>query len=829
MAGFQAKLKQAFSRDKNPTDAPELNVAKPLREMEAQLRKQYLITGVIAFFLSIYFSLHYSAAQIAMRVAGQKATSLGDSMTRASQSMLTRPGYPFHCEPIGGVSAPIWSRQYTAFGGGSSTLAMAFGLAFIVLLVIYFLYTLQKPRLQNRKEDMKGNAEWGDPYKMETNMAEPFGEPGHKQFGSNYIFSKSLFISYLTHDVTNLNTLVIGEPGTGKSRGYVKPNLLQMNSSYIVTDPSGDIVKQMGETLYRFGYKVRIFDIATKNHTSTYNPMHYCRKEEDIKTLVDTFIANTDTSNGNSNADPFWDAAMNSYLCAIIGLLTKYGDNPIIMDGYVYRKDFPNLCEIARMTNQKLDERWQGDETYKEKNPSDKTALGHIFNNLAMHKEFWDDDGYGNKLDPYCLKKWRDFRTTPGKTADTILATTQVRLDAFNVQAIANITSTDSIDLDSFGTGRDVLFINIPVSNSSYNFLCSMLYSQMFDILYDRGEHKVQNTHHLRLPNGEQVKWYDQSWTDMAKIEEDAAKIRNSTIRKVIVSDETGDCFYEIVDSDGRVVSRRPDAGLAEQYLKDLKNAKIIKQDGESVKNPTHIRMLLDEFANIGKIPSFPARLTTVRKYDISCDVIVQGVTQLKEMYKDTWETIDTGCYQTVFLGGKAQETVEWLSKKLGKSTKIGSSVSLDNVKISQSVQTDQADLLTADQIGRLSNRKELVLSTGHKPVLDDKYNYPNHPYYKYTSDYAEDQHSGKMKFDYDRYPIARYIRQKEERELPKHTISLYDGGSEEDMDEFARLFACEPEEMTDRIARSSDVDTDDIDDLFGDDFGGTNPDAVNL
>ncbi|MFN2926571.1 type IV secretory system conjugative DNA transfer family protein [Lachnospiraceae bacterium YH-ros2228] len=800
MAKFSMKSVFGFMKDPNPTDAPELRKESPLKEQEKTLRKEFFIVGIVMFLFTFLYSLHYTAAYVTLRLNGVDSPDMGQALSLGGQNLLTKFNYPFHCKAIQTVQGvkqlPVWNPAYQGYGGGPAALTGAVGFGILVLLIVFFVYTLQKPRLQNRKDSIKGNAKWGDTNKMETNMAEPFGEPGHIQFGSNYILSKNMYISYLSHDITNVNNLVVGEPGTGKSRGYVKPNLLQMNSSYIVTDPSGDIVKQMGETLYRFGYKVRIFDIATKNHTSTYNPMHYCRKEVDIKTLVDTFIANTDTSNGNSNADPFWDAAMNSYLCAIIGLLTKYGDNPLIMDGYVYKKDFPNLCEIARMTNERLDDKWANDKTYHDK---EKTALGHIFNNLANHKEFWDDDGYGNKLDPYCLKKWRDFKTTPGKTADTILATTQVRLDAFNVQDIANITSTDSIDLDSFGTGRDVLFINIPVSNSSYNFLCSMLYSQMFDILYDRGEHKVQHTHHLKLQNGEEVKWYDQSWTDMDAIEKDVASIKNSHIEKVVVNQEVNDCFYEIIDDQGRVVSRRPDAELAEQYLSDLKHAKIVKQDGESVKNPTHIRMLLDEFANIGKIPSFPARLTTVRKYDISCDVIVQGVTQLKEMYKDTWETIDTGCYQTVFLGGKAKETVEWLSAKLGKTTKIGSSVSLDNKKISQNVQTEQADLMTPDQIGRLPNRMELVLSTGHNPVLDEKYNYPDHPYYKYTSDYAEDTKSGKMKFDYDRYPISRYVRQKYECPTPSHMITICDD-SREGLHEFFRQFACEPEEVAGRV-----------------------------
>lgn len=812
----------ALWKDPNPTDAPEFHVAKPLKEQERGLRNQYLVTGAILFVMTFFFSLHLTAAKVTLQLNGTNDPAVKDITALAGQKIASDFLYPFHCKPVAiesGItkSFPVWSNVYSQSGGGISAFSLAFGLGLLSMLIMFFAYSLQKPKLQNRKDDIKGNAKWGNTKKMETNLAEPFGEPGHTQFGTNYIFSKNMYISYLSHDITNVNNLVIGEPGTGKSRGYVKPNLLQMNSSYIVTDPSGDIVKQLGETLYRFGYKVRIFDIATKNHTSTYNPMHYCRKEVDIKTLVDTFIANTDTSNGNSNADPFWDAAMNSYLCAIIGLLTKYGDNPVIMDGYIYRKDFPNLCEIARMTNRRLDDKWQDDKTYKEKNPGDKTALGHIFNNLATHKEFWDDDGYGNKIDPYCLKKWQDFKTTPGKTADTILATTQVRLDAFNVQDIANITSTDSIDLDSFGTGRDILFINIPVSNSSYNFLCSMLYSQMFDILYDRGEHKVQNTHHLRLQNGEEVKWYDQSWKDMEKIEEDVAIIKDSHIEKVVVNADIDDCYYEIIDKNGRVVSRRPDAELAEQYLSDLKKAELKKQGGESVQNPTHIRMLLDEFANIGKIPDFPARLTTVRKYNISCDVIVQGVTQLKEMYKDTWETIDTGCYQTVFLGGKAKETVEWLGAKLGKMTKVGASVSVDNKKISQNVQTEQSDLMSPDQIGRMSNRKELVLSTGHNPVLDDKYNYPDHPYYKYTSDYAEDTHSGKMKFDYDRYPISRYIRQKYEQELPKHKITIYDGADLAGMQRFATLFACEPDELEDKIKDNILSQTDQEDGQFSD------------
>ena len=788
--------------DKNPTDAVRITQEKTIAEKEKELLKTYLELGLFLNIIVFYITLHYM---------GVKADNQGIGFKEGINLAITYAiSKPFNFLPM-----------YPSVG---AVVGKGMGSVIITSIVVFLMYSLQRPRLQHNRNNIKGSSKWGDAKKMEIALAEPFGEYGHDDTETNFIYSDLLFISYRSRDITNCNTLVIGEPGTGKSRGYVKPNLLQMNCSYIVTDPSGDILKQVGETLYRFGYNVRIFDLSNKTHCSTYNPMKYCYKDDDVKSLVNAFIENTNTGGENSSADPFWDAAMNAYLCAIISLLVNYGDNPDIMDGYIYRKDFANLCDLARMSNEPLDEKYMDDATYKAK-PSEKTQLGHIFNNLKNHEELWEDDGKGTKKEPYCLKKWRDFVTTPGKTADTILATAKVRLDAFNIDAIANLTSTDTIHLEDFGTKRDVLFIIIPVRDKTYNFLTSFMYTQLFDILYNRGEHHVQKSYTLQLKDKEFVKWYDETYSK-EEVDEDVEIIKASHIEKVIVDKGNDDYYYEIIDKLGRVVSRRPTEVLAEKYLKDLKEAELKKHSEESVENPIHIRFLQDEFANTGKVPNYPALLTTVRKYNISCDIIIQGTSQLKEMYKETWGVIDVGCYITVFLGGTEKETTEFISQKMGKMTTIVGNISIDNKKFSHSNNADGQELMTPDEIGRLPNSDMLVLITGHYPLRLKKYNYPSHPMYQYTADYMTDKHLKKMRFDFNRYPMLKYVKQKFEAPVKKCKIKIYECMEGLDEETLADLFCCDTGELEnvlmDGIEKVNQEDLgEDIfedDDIFGED-----------
>ena len=198
------------------------------------------------------------------------------------------------------------------------------------------------------------------------------------------------------------------------------------------------------------------------------------------------------------------------------------------------------------------------------------------------------------------------------------------------------------------------------------------------------------------------------------------------------------DGWYDILDSEDNYIGRRPTKELAEKYIKDLRNVKTnIMPPKEAL--PNHVRFLMDEFPNIGEVPEFLEKLSTIRKYEISVTVICQTITQLKGMYPDNYEVIDANCTQTIFLGGTENSNNEYISKKMGTATLKGTSNSIDNKKVSTSMQTEARELMKPEELGRMPKTKEIIIMDGEQPIYDDKFDYPKHKNYKYTNDYASD------------------------------------------------------------------------------------------
>ena len=681
----------------------------------------------------------------------------------------------------------------------------AFSTILVILVIaeglIFFDYTLQKARIGHDRNTVKGSAKWGDPKAFTDEYAQPLGQEGHAGY-DNYIYGQNTYLakkpSHMSKEgeflkgPSSLNTLIIGATGTGKTRFYLKPNLLQMNCSYAVTDPSGDLLRAMGETLYRFGYNVRSFDIKNMANCNQYNPLKYCTDEANIKTIVQAFMANTkEEGETGSSKDPFWDNAMNAFLCSIISLLMTYGDDPEIMDGQVYTPCFSTLCELTRMATAGMDPKYDagGDNEDKDYlayckasvNEKKPTSLGHIFNNIRKTLK----DGQEK---PYCLKEWENYKLAPEKTATTILITTAVKLDPFNIDKVQALTSDDTVDLDTFGCQKDALFISTPTDQNGkpYLFLAAFMYSQLFSSLYHRGESEMEGSYSLRMKNGEQLRWFPRTMT-REEVEERVSVLKNASIFPMKAKNNPEDVYFAIVDGEfdadkarnvgGRdkadiyrnfikyvekhSVTRRPTRELAEEFLRDLSNAVIKEHKGDganpATEIPTTCRFLLDEFANIGEIPMFQEMLATVRKYNITCDVIVQSTSQLKKMYPDNWATIDANCPETVFLGGSEKDNNEYLSAKLGNETVITQSMNTDNMKLSEGHNVDQRALMSLDELGRMDASEEIVMISGYDPIMDEKYDYPKHPMYKYTKDYMNDQHKkGFYDYDFDRLPEIR-------------------------------------------------------------------------
>lgn len=723
---------------------------KTIKEKQKDLAKSTLITGIFTTILLLYAALMISAYMY-----DNPRTDIGEALANLFPLIIENPLYffPISYDISAAICLPIMSALFTFMG-----------------------YTINKLRVHHDINTLKGSAKWADIKEMVHKYAD-FEGNNYKTAYNNAILSENFQMSINQGKHFHaLNTLILGATGSGKSRYFLKPNLLQMNCSYVITDPSGGILQECGEALRRFGYKVKVFDLVQMGNCDSYNPLKYCKKESDIKKVVQAFMTNTSPDGkAASGSDPFWDNSTIEFLCAGIALLTTcpegydipYAQIPDITGGFIYEPCFATLCEFARMANRK----WEpscGIQPFRgaklgdgKNNTANASELALIFSNLEAWECVRQDCDKDELIKPYCLKEWENFRMAPEKTSTTILMTTAVRLDPFNIEQVRNLTSSDTLDLNNFGNQKEALFVITPTNDRTYNFIVSFLYTQLFDILYQNGETKSAGSMDLKLPNGELVRHFPIAQVTSGDYEEIVKKLKNveiervegggikdgektikkktlfGKVKKVKVPAKFDDGWYEIKTADGELVTRRPTKELAEQYVKDLSHAKLIPGNGKSV--PTHVRFLLDEFPNLGQIPEFKEKLATMRKYEISCTVICQSITQLKGMYEKDYEVVDANCPQTIFLGGDENTNNEYISKKIGTATVKGANNSIDKSKVNSSYNVEQRELMRPEELGKMPFDDQIILVYGENPIYDKKYNYPAHKNYKFTHDYACD------------------------------------------------------------------------------------------
>jgi len=743
-----------------------LKKEQTIKQKQKNMMQTYLVEAIGITVIGIYMILHYSAYTY-----DHPRVAFSDALTGALSQAVSDPLY---CFPIG---------DFGAF------LSNVMAIIPILLLFIFMQYTFDKLRVHHDVNTLKGSAKWADIHELVQKYAD-FDGKSYRTAYNNAILSQNFQMS-LNHGkhFHALNTLILGATGSGKSRYELKPNLLQMNCSYVITDPKGEILQACGETLRRNGYKVRVFDLVEMGGCNTYNPMKYCSKESDVKKLVQAFIKNTQPEGqegGGGNKDPFWDDSMNAFLCATIALLVNYGMNEEVMGGHCYTPIFANLCELTRMANSKwtphcginlLPGAELGD---GKNNGANASKLAAIFENLRIYESEQQNCNPDEIVKPYCLREWENFRIAPEKTSTTILMTTAVRLDPFNIEQVKNLTSSDNIELDTFGNGRDALFVITPTNDKTYSFLVSFLYTQLFDILYTHGEKECVGSLDLLLPNGELVKHFSKEEVANEDISAQIKKIKNAKIKKITEYNgkhlktyegsekytkkilgifeskkkltrkiTIDDSYYDILDEDGNWISSRMTKPLAEQYVKDLQHA--TERKGKGTRIPCHVRFLLDEFPNVCQIPEFKEKLATMRSYEISCTVICQTITQLKGMYPNDYEVVDANCPQTIFLGGDENSNNEYISKKLGMQTVKGWNNSVDTKKVNMSYNIEQRELMRPEELGKMPFDEEIVLLYGEEPILDKKYDYPKHKNYKYSHDYMNDIGCGEaVMFDRD-------------------------------------------------------------------------------
>ena len=426
----------------------------------------------------------------------------------------------------------------------------------------------------------------------------------------------------------NKNILVIGGSGSGKTRFFAKPSLLQCHSSYVVTDPKGTILNEVGRLLERKHYRIKSLNLINFKKSMKYNPLAYIRSEKDILKLVNALIMNT-KGEGDKAGEDFWVKAERLYYSALIGYIW-----------YEATEDEKNFITLLDLIN--ASEAREDDEEYK-------SPVDLLFDDLEAR-------------DPehFAVKQYRKFKMAAGKTLKSILISCGARLAPFDIKELHELMETDELELDTLGDSKAALFVIISDTDSTFNFVAALMYSQLFNLLCDKA-----------------------------------------------------DDFYG-----GRL--------------------------------PVHVRLILDEFANIGQIPNFDKLIATIRSREISASIILQSQSQLKAIYKDSADTIVGNCDSTLFLGGKEKSTLKEISEMLGKET-IDSYNRSENrgsqISHGLSYQKLGKELMTQDELAVMDGGKCIFMLRGVRPFFSDKYDLTKHPNYKYTAD-ADPQNV----FDMERY-----------------------------------------------------------------------------
>ena len=323
----------------------------------------------------------------------------------------------------------------------------------VAVLIKIIVYTKGKNAKKFRQGKEYGSARWGNRKDIEPYMDE--------NFQNNILLTKTERLSMNGRPsnpkyARNKNVLVIGGSGSGKTRFYVKPNLMQMHSSYCVTDPKGTIVLECGKMLEDNGYEIRILNTINFKKSMKYNPFAYLRSEKDILKLVQTIIANT-KGEGEKSGEDFWVKAEKLYYTALIGY--------IFYEAPREEKNFATLLDMIDASEVRED-----DETYM--NPIDR-----LFEALE-------------KREPthFAVKQYKKYKLAAGKTAKSILISCGARLAPFDLRELRDLMSEDELELDTLGDRKTALFVIISDTDDTFNFVVSIMYSQLFNLLCDKAD-----------------------------------------------------------------------------------------------------------------------------------------------------------------------------------------------------------------------------------------------------------------------------------------------------------------------------------------------------
>lgn len=331
-------------------------------------------------------------------------------------------------------------------------------------------------RENRRPGEEYGSAKWGNPKELNRKYMD------HQHKDANIILTQRVRLGmdgYITQ--RNMNVLVVGGSGSGKTRFFCKPNIYSANCSYLITDPKGELLRAAGALLAAQGYEVRVFNLIDPSQSDGYNPFSYIHSEKDVLTLIDNLIKNTTPRNASSN-DPFWEKAE----IALDSALMLY----LVSEAPPEEQNFEMLIYMMNFAE------------VREEDDQYRSPLDMLFR--ALEEE---------QPNHVAVKQFKAFKQAAGKTAKSILVSAAVRLATFNIPQYAAMTSMDEMDFGSLGEKKKAIFCVIPVDDSSMNYLVGMLYTQCFQALYRRADEK----HNGRLPVP--VRVIQDEWANVAQPE----------------------------------------------------------------------------------------------------------------------------------------------------------------------------------------------------------------------------------------------------------------------------------------------------------------------
>ena len=630
-----------------------------------------------------------------------------------------------------------------------------FGVEWSVVLVFMLIYAIvltmsyiSAEMMKNKSTNKDGDMEFGDPEEYNKNYAYPLNEPGAKEplnptakEPGNMIISKNLRYSLSGTSGTYSCACVIGSTGSRKTFSYVKPNLMQMNASYIVTDPKTELIRDCGKMLERNGYNVLLFNLkkGEQRFSCRYNPFAYIRDEQDVILTVDAFL-NATTDEKANGGDPFFPIAeKNFYYALFYYVFTQHRDRH---DGSVGTlKEVYELYAKANETEQPF--------------PRSKEQQAEQLEN-EFDKAF-EEVGERDATNP-CLSFYKTFKTGSPKTKQSILISVGIKLWFLSVPETANLLSGDDLHFDEIGERKSALFIAIPTDNDSFKCLSAMLFTQLFQELYYQGE--TLNAKTFLLKKGNTVAARSMQFIDGTELEEkakaqlkmqkkvfetarlvneeelaktdEALKIRLETKNDLYISPHP---MWVIMDKDGNTIKKFKGKEEAEQFLDAGRNGEICRVSGLAVR----VRFLLDEFYAIGKIAGFEQKIATFRSLNISADIICQGLSQLKEMYDDHEGKITNNCDLRICLGVNDFEDAKAFSDMCGQTTVRTQNLNIDTSSALMMPGggglSDAAQMLVRPEylMNKMQSDEMLVLTRTSLPMKDKKYDAPEHPNWSQT------------------------------------------------------------------------------------------------